>query len=666
MARIPWLLFVHASRLAPSFDISPHYNFASLLGSWDTEESKEELATATITIRGGYSAQVLPIIEASIEGVLRMFCEEGSILIFTERLVSDVGGGSYSMTVEFQILPPRDGGGDCAWELRAAAQGADAPPFDECDGYCPRQKPLFRRALENQIWMYPSTRSMATASWYVRMFSIFCHRLEVVRPRNFPAMQAQDWRCEDFFVEATAHPPDPGAVTTTSAAGGELTTTRDVVSSDDPCSWISSPCLCATVTACSWVNNLNSCVQVPVPHSNQERCGFCPTLPWCNPSPVQECPTALTICSCSLMGPKCNWTLDSGRCFAPAAGPTGVPCSLCPLSTANCPRPIVTSITPPADALLGFGELGYDLTISFDRPVRFPRPSDTIVGNIYLDCELEEGQYLPWDAPQGATLRIEVPAAKRIILSGGLQVRLQLSNHSFWSRYLCTLNIQDGAMVDVVEDVPCVAASWHRAAMSDNVGPLATTITPQTGLRDVALDTAEATIKFNEPVFLMLQEVTIYRLDPNSGPERYDEVGKLPATMTDTVELIETLKISLSAIELDNDAVYSLQLPEGLVVDRANNRFKGLEAGTWAFRTEVGTRLQRVNFGLGAGAVAGIVAGIVLLAAAVAGILIFFRWKVVKKYEDRSVRPMEGSTPKASQVQTLHNDAAALQDVGPR
>ncbi|CAE7754040.1 unnamed protein product, partial [Symbiodinium microadriaticum] len=186
-----------------------------------------ELATATITLRGSFTAAYLPIIEAALESVLGMFCDDESILIFTERLVSDVGGGTYSMTVEFQILPPRDGGGDCAWELIAAADGADAAPFEECED-CVRKKPLFRRALENQIWMYPGTRSLPLASWYVKMFSIFCHRLDVIRPRNFPSMQTQDWRCEDFFLEATAHPPDPGAVTTTAASGGPQTTTRRV------------------------------------------------------------------------------------------------------------------------------------------------------------------------------------------------------------------------------------------------------------------------------------------------------------------------------------------------------------------------------------------------------------------------------------------------------
>ncbi|OLP82803.1 hypothetical protein AK812_SmicGene36510, partial [Symbiodinium microadriaticum] len=756
-----------------------------------------ELATATITLRGSFTAAYLPIIEAALESVLGMFCDDESILIFTERLVSDVGGGTYSMTVEFQILPPRDGGGtcaadavrkrllkwlqneepvnqsifivvelnevevghghadctftvmcrfflqlalcmvkirvekqrfglennvagvinamlkdwsgelpvaalqfgqlqlhapvinakrdqrrgrlrqlraaaeidpamvkkacgDCAWELIAAADGADAAPFEECED-CVRKKPLFRRALENQIWMYPGTRSLPLASWYVKMFSIFCHRLDVIRPRNFPSMQTQDWRCEDFFLEATAHPPDPGAVTTTAASGGPQTTTRRVVSSDDPCSWISSSCLCATVPRCSWNSGLGTCVEVAVPHSDSERCGFCPTLPWCDPSPAQECPTALTICSCALMGPQCNWTLATGRCFAPASGPTGVPCSLCPLSTANCPRPIVTQVTPPADTLLGWGDYSYDLTVTFDRPVRLPRPSDTITGDIFLMCELEAGQFIPWDAPQGGTLRIEVPESKRLILNGGLQVRLQLSNHSFWSRYLCTLNIQDGAMVDVAEDVPCVAASWHRASMSDNMAPLATTIAPESGLRDISIDVSEATVRFNEPVYLMaIREATLFKLDPNNGPERYNEVAKLPVTLTDTVEVLETLKISLSDVRLEHDSVYSIHIPAGVVVDRANNGFAGLEVGVWAFRTEIGGTVEQLDFGLSAGAIAGIAAGLVVFVSAIACGLVFFRWKVVRKYEDSRVKPEEGSTPKASQVVTLHNDAEHL------
>lgn len=658
MARIQWLLLLLQSALA--FEIRPHYNFASLSGSWDTEESQEELATATITLRGSFTAAYLPIIEAALESVLGMFCDDDSILIFTERLVSDVGGGTYSMTVEFQILPPRDGGGDCAWELIAAADGADAAPFEECED-CVRKKPLFRRALENQIWMYPGTRSLPLATWYVKMFSIFCHRLDVIRPRNFPTMQTQDWRCEDFFVEATAHPPEPGAVTTTAASGGAQTTTQRVVSSDDPCSWISSSCLCATVSRCSWNSGLGTCVEVAVPHSDSERCGFCPTLPWCDPSPAQECPTALTICSCALMGPQCNWTLATGRCFAPASGPTGVPCSLCPLSTANCPRPIVTQVTPPADTLLGWGDNSYDLTVTFDRPVRFPRPSDTITGDIFLICELEAGQFIPWDAPQGGTLRIEVPESKRLILNGGLQVRLQLSNHSFWSRYLCTLNIQDGAMVDVAEDVPCVAASWHRASMSDNMAPLATTIAPDSGLRDISIDISEATVRFNEPVYLMaIREATLFQLDPNNGPERYNEVAKLPLALTGTVEILETLKISLSDVRLEHDSVYSIHVPAGVVVDRANNGFAGLEVGVWAFRTEIGGTVEQLDFGLSAGAIAGIAAGLVVLVAAIACGLVFFRWKVVSKFEDRRVKPEEGSTPKASQVQTLHNDAEHL------
>ncbi|CAE7458035.1 unnamed protein product [Symbiodinium sp. CCMP2592] len=39
----------------------------------------------------------------------------------------------------------------------------------------------------------------------------------------------------------------------------------------------------------------------------------------------------------------------------------------------------------------------------------------------------------------------------------------------------------------------------------------------------------EATIRFNEPVYLMaIREATLFQLDPNNGPERYDEVAKLP------------------------------------------------------------------------------------------------------------------------------------------
>lgn len=202
-------------------------------------------------------------------------------------------------------------------------------------------------------------------------------------------------------------------------------------------------------------------------------------------------------------------------------------------------------------------------------------------------------------------------------------------------------------MVDVAEDVPCVAASWHRASMSDNMAPLATTIAPESGLRDISIDVSEATVRFNEPVYLMaIREATLFKLDPNNGPERYNEVAKLPVTLTDTVEVLETLKISLSDVRLEHDSVYSIHIPAGVVVDRANNGFAGLEVGVWAFRTEIGGTVEQLDFGLSAGAIAGIAAGLVVFVSAIACGLVFFRWKVVRKY--------------ASQVVTLHNDAEHL------
>ncbi|CAE7213149.1 unnamed protein product [Symbiodinium sp. CCMP2456] len=61
------------------------------------------------------------------------------------------------------------------------------------------------------------------------------------------------------------------------------------------------------------------------------------------------------------------------------------------------------------------------------------------------------------------------------------------------------------------------------------MAPLATTIVPDSGLRDISIDVSEATVRFNEPVNSMaIREATLYQLDPNNGPERYNEAWYFP------------------------------------------------------------------------------------------------------------------------------------------
>ncbi|CAJ1437936.1 unnamed protein product [Effrenium voratum] len=197
--------------------------------------------------------------------------------------------------------------------------------------------------------------------------------------------------------------------------------------------------------------------------------------------------------------------------------------------------------------------------------------------------------------------------------------------------------------------------------MGDNVAPLALSFTPAAAAREVALDLQGAQITFNEPLFLISgSEARLMRLDSASGEvDTYREVQKLSLSMSSTGAEVEHLLIALGP--LDPDSVYSITIPSGALVDRANNAFVGVQVGEWAFRSTIKPQVVESNAGdFPPGAIAGIIAAAVLLIAiAITGIACQ-RWKLVAKFEDRKTRPMEGATPKASQVKALENDTELL------
>ncbi|CAK9115281.1 unnamed protein product [Durusdinium trenchii] len=627
-------------------------------------EALEELATGTISIRGPFDDTVLQILQTTIEQTLKAFCAQRSILIFTEHEVVSSGDNQRFLTLEFQILPPRDGGGDCAWELLKAAEGKDTGPFEDCEN-CHTKKPIIRRAVLNQLEMYAMTRGTRTDGWYMKMFSIYCRRLEVTMPQGFPSMMQKDYRCEDFFPEATRFPPAADQ-STTLPPDNVVTTTRDVAVSDgDICSWMRDPCICATVIVCAWLpdgEGIGRCVKVAAPPSQSQRCESCAALPECPSDPVRECPLALSICACSLLSAGCNWTVEGGLCFAPASGPTGVPCSLCPFASESCPMPRITRISPYFGADMGWNS-NYDINLTFDQPVRYPHPTDAVQGEMLLGCRLEDGQFLPPLAPTNrrASFVIQFPASKRVMLSDRV-VQLSLGSEEFWSGYECMLNITRGAMVAIQDSVPCLETMKHVVFIRDNVAPSPVQFVPRTSELNVALDLSVATVTLTEPWFLMAQEAELWKLDVNAGPNEYTLVRKLPLQMSESGNLVEQLLIRFGTTPLDPDTVFSIRVPPGALIDRSNNPFAGIEVTDWSFRTAVAVGVVggEEEEGLSASAITGIVVGALALVGIILLCFCIQRYKIMAQF-DRRVKPMEGtSTPKASQVSALQNDSELL------
>lgn len=645
--------------------MKPPYNFAAILQPFYQERSAEELATATITIRGPFDDTILQILQTSAEQTLKAFCEEGSALIFTELEVQTSGVGNRILTLEFQILPKSiNGGGDCAWELQQAAEGRDAGPFVECDD-CPDKKPVIRRAILNQLQMYALSRNVPVDNWYMKMFSIYCRRLEVVMPTGFKApMTLKDYRCEDFFPEGTRYPPADSVSTSLAPAVTGTTTTKDTgVSTGNLCSWIRDACICATVSKCSWLpdgNGIGHCVQVAMSPTYEQRCETCPTLPECPSDPVKECPLALSICACSLLSAGCNWTVDEGRCFGPPSGPSGVPCALCPFAVESCPLPRIVSVSPRFGGDLGWDGGDYDINLTFDQPVRFPNNADPVQGEMVIGCKLQEGQFLPLEAPANRRVNfvIQVPINKRVMLSDRV-VQIPLGTEQFWARYECRLNVTRGAVIGLDESVPNLETRNHVVFISDNVPPMGLQFSPRLADANVDLGTTVATVTMSEPWYLMIQQAELWRLKTNAGPDAYEKVSTLLMEATETGEDVEQLRIPLGP--LAPDTLFSIVIPAGAMVDRSNNNFTGLEVGEWAFRTDVATELvEALDEGLSPGAITGIVLGSLALVGTVLLCIAIQRYKLVKKFENREVKPMEGGTPKASQVAALHNDSELL------
>eukprot|EP00913_Durusdinium_trenchii_P007743 g7272.t1 len=405
------------------------------------------------------------------------------------------------------------------------------------------------------------------------------------------------------------------------------------------------PCICATVIVCAWLpdgEGIGRCVKVAAPPSQSQRCESCAALPECPSDPVRECPLALSICACSLLSAGCNWT-EGGLCFAPASGPTGVPCSLCPFASESCPMPRITRISPYFGADMGWNS-NYDINLTFDQPVRYPHPTDAVQGEMLLGCRLEDGQFLPPLAPTNrrASFVIQFPASKRVMLSDRV-VQLSLGSEEFWSGYECMLNITRGAMVAIQDSVPCLETMKHVVFIRDNVAPSPVQFVPRTSELNVALDLSVATVTLTEPWFLMAQEAELWKLDVNAGPNEYTLVRKLPLQMSESGNLVEQLLIRFGTTPLDPDTVFSIRVPPGALIDRSNNPFAGIEVTDWSFRTAVAVGVVggEEEEGLSASAITGIVVGALAL--------------------DRRVKPMEGtSTPKASQVSALQNDSELL------
>lgn len=312
--------------------------------------------------------------------------------------------------------------------------------------------------------------------------------------------------------------------------------------------------------------------------------------------------------------------------------------------------PKAVSFLPLPGSTLGSDGLDYDVNVTFDRAIRLPVGWEKARGTALLTCELDDDLFIPLNAPRGTRIHLEVPDAFQAV-PDNQTLQFQIGRLPFYSRYGCAIKIGEGIVVGIESGAANIGAEYE-VVISDNVPP----ITKLSGW-NIPLHPNVLVVSFLEPVYFTGLAPSLHRLVMNNGTH-YEKVTDLEFVRV-TGENKLDLELVLPFELLQDNALYSVALEKGTVQDRKGNPMAAFEVGTYTFRALIEDRpMAQAKTTWNAAGVAGIVVG----ACVVLGILVFSSWMIHRCMATLHDKGVTAATDSTCEVSNPQHD---MEKVGP-
>eukprot|EP00930_Biecheleria_cincta_P087110 TRINITY_DN76366_c0_g1_i1.p1 TRINITY_DN76366_c0_g1~~TRINITY_DN76366_c0_g1_i1.p1 ORF type:complete len:649 (+),score=86.29 TRINITY_DN76366_c0_g1_i1:60-2006(+) len=339
----------------------------------------------------------------------------------------------------------------------------------------------------------------------------------------------------------------------------------------DPCPAADSACKCASAGVCAWLATAGGggrCMNIGI--QGQIDCHLCSQQEHCA---AINCPIFTTACSCA-NSQGCRWDVTSGSCVRKID--YGTPCSACP-AQGHC------SVTPPKlvsfnPAHGGSHASGVDLQIAafFDKPVTWCKNPYTTQQDLFFWCE---GMVREYDISRNDVFFVST--SMRVDMGKILQ-SLNLNTER-----TCGLFIGNGRLCDSTETgYTGLAKGSYFFRLADQEPPVLQHYDPSSLTEHVSLD-GWVELLYSEPIKLnpSVPKAILHRLDTG-------QTGQTVAVQSTTFALQEPTAAIVSAsrlrVRMDGKLrsgwLYSLELPEGAVLDTANNPSVSLPLHSFKFQ----------------------------------------------------------------------------------
>lgn len=375
------------------------------------------------------------------------------------------------------------------------------------------------------------------------------------------------------------YPSSGGAGPTTLAPAEESTTTPNA----DACLTIYSPCDCASLGLCAWVEDpatgISSCAKSTY-GSNLVACAACPAQARCL---EQGCVEIRDPCDCAASAQGCRWDEGSNSCQKGA----GTSCAACAKQTgcaASVPK--VISFMPLSGSYLRPHQGTQKIQLGFNKAIQFISGSTS--GAAFHCSE----QVVPIAISRP---RMVIENNYLILDVSALGTSSALSGTNNARR--CSLVIGEGLVSDTY-GIPFLGLRYGQYSVDfgDTVPPEVLLVHPKNGATDVGLNPV-VKVTFSEPV-----EV---------GPAA--KIGALKIALgelrdADLLNLITEIELTDPSVKLLNSEMevdlkgflehgkrYTVSLPYGSVVDIEQNIFQGLKPLSWIFETRKETAVYKMN-----------------------------------------------------------------------
>lgn len=350
-------------------------------------------------------------------------------------------------------------------------------------------------------------------------------------------------------------------------------TSNTTTTPGDPCASADTACKCAAPGVCVWLTTAGGsgrCMNVAAP--GQIDCHLCAEQDHCA---AISCPIFTTACNCA-NSPGCRWDVTSSSCVRKIN--YGTPCTACP-SQSHC------RVTPPKlvssnPAHGGSHSSGTNLRIAmwFDRPVNWCKNPYTTQKDLSFWCDGMVRDY------SISKTQVQFSSTSMRVDMTSLMQQLSLSTER-----TCGLSIGNGRICDDA-DIAYVGLSKgsYSFRLADQESPSLQNYDPSSLTNHVKLD-GSVDLIWSEPIKLnpTVPKAVLHRLDTGTTGQTVSVQSSTVALHAPTAAIVTAsrLRIHLDG-QLRSGMLYSLELPEGAVLDMAGNPSLSIPLQAFKFQAE--------------------------------------------------------------------------------